>query len=360
MSFTVIEVIGIIAILQSVILAAFFLTHKKGNRQSNRILSAILGVFAVLISYSLVLQHGAFEDVYKFMIIGSQSALLIGPLVYLYVCSRLDPKFGFSGKDLLHAAPFVLAASYFVVRFYIIDRFIEWESPVRITNNIAILLQNGAYLILVLRKLTSHKVPVKAMLFESGNPGLSWLRILLLGYIAIWSINIQILVAFDVWGKYEFCPYIFSLYFLALFLLINVILFVALKKPAIVINSKRYQTSTLQGAYKSRLQHRLFEHMRHQKPYLDASCSMSSLSRELSCSSNHLSQLINETCGQNFYDFVNSYRITESKALMENGERRTILEIAYEVGFNSKTSFNKAFKKQTGVTPSEFRNLAKY
>ena len=67
--------------------------------------------------------------------------------------------------------------------------------------------------------------------------------------------------------------------------------------------------------------------------------------------------MINETVGQNFFDFVNRYRIEEAKKLLANpaDKKITVLEVLYEVGFNSKSSFNTLFKKHTGLTPSEFK-----
>ena len=67
--------------------------------------------------------------------------------------------------------------------------------------------------------------------------------------------------------------------------------------------------------------------------------------------------MINSKFGQNFYDFVNHYRIEEAKSIMVSNtdDKKTILEILYEVGFNSKSAFNNAFKKNTGKTPSEFK-----
>ena len=69
-----------------------------------------------------------------------------------------------------------------------------------------------------------------------------------------------------------------------------------------------------------------------------------------------LSQVINETIGQTFFDFINRYRIEEAKRLLTNpaDKKITVLEVLYEVGFNSKSSFNKNFKKVTGQSPSEY------
>jgi AraC-like DNA-binding protein len=73
-----------------------------------------------------------------------------------------------------------------------------------------------------------------------------------------------------------------------------------------------------------------------------------------------LSVLINQHLNQHFFDFVNEYRIEEEKLLLKNPEKKefTVLDILYEVGFNSKSSFNTAFKKHTGLTPTQFKKTA--
>ena len=71
----------------------------------------------------------------------------------------------------------------------------------------------------------------------------------------------------------------------------------------------------------------------------------------------YLSQVINDILGQNFYDFINSYRVNEAIKQLENpsGSKKTVLEILYYAGFNSKSTFNKVFKDYTGITPTEYK-----
>jgi YesN/AraC family two-component response regulator len=97
--------------------------------------------------------------------------------------------------------------------------------------------------------------------------------------------------------------------------------------------------------------------MRTRRPWLEPELSLDQLSAQLSVKPRMLSQLINETLNQNFFDFVNRYRIEEAKRLLTNpvDKKITVLEVLYEVGFNSKSSFNTLFKKYTGLTPSEFK-----
>ena len=100
--------------------------------------------------------------------------------------------------------------------------------------------------------------------------------------------------------------------------------------------------------------------MKQEEPYLDPSLSVYNLSKQLNMSAKELSILINHNLNQHFFDFVNEYRIRKAMEIFKNttDEKLTVLEVLYEVGFNSKSSFNTAFKKFTGTTPSEFKRKA--
>ncbi len=96
--------------------------------------------------------------------------------------------------------------------------------------------------------------------------------------------------------------------------------------------------------------------MKEKKPYLDKKLSLKQVALELDISTNYLSQVINENLQQNFFDFVNSYRIEEMILRLKNQSNRkyTLLAIAYSVGFNSKTTFNASFNKLKGQTPRSY------
>lgn len=98
--------------------------------------------------------------------------------------------------------------------------------------------------------------------------------------------------------------------------------------------------------------------MNQQKPYHDPELTLTSLANSVNISRNQLSEIINTGTGGNFYDFVNKYRVEEVKQLMQNPKFKdfTILAIAFEAGFPSKSTFNSIFKKFTGLTPSVYRN----
>lgn len=100
----------------------------------------------------------------------------------------------------------------------------------------------------------------------------------------------------------------------------------------------------------------LLELMKTKKPYLDGELNASQLAGMMGISTNHLSQVLNQEQRQNFFDFINSYRVEEVKERMKSDRYKhmTLLAIALESGFNSKTSFNTLFKKFTGQTPSQY------
>jgi AraC-like DNA-binding protein len=101
----------------------------------------------------------------------------------------------------------------------------------------------------------------------------------------------------------------------------------------------------------------LLEKMQAEKPYLDPELNLPSLARQMDLSVHEMSELINLGFGENFAQFVNRHRLEESKRLLlsEKHAHLSMVGIAFEAGFNSKTAFNTAFKKMVGVSPTEYR-----
>jgi AraC-like DNA-binding protein len=122
-------------------------------------------------------------------------------------------------------------------------------------------------------------------------------------------------------------------------------------------DTKKYERSGLTKTKAEAFHKKLIHLMETDKPFTYSSLKLNQLAKMIGTTPNYLSQVINEECDQNFYDFVNGYRINEAKKMIQDpgNEQVTLLSIAYDVGFNSKSAFNTAFKKYTGMTPSQFR-----
>jgi len=118
----------------------------------------------------------------------------------------------------------------------------------------------------------------------------------------------------------------------------------------------KYQKSAIGEGHLSEIHLELLTLMDQKKLFKDPALSLSELARQLNVHSNSLSQVINRLEHKNFYDYVNALRIDEFKTIVAFPENQkfTLLSLAYEVGFNSKTSFNRNFKKITGLSPTTY------
>jgi len=121
------------------------------------------------------------------------------------------------------------------------------------------------------------------------------------------------------------------------------------------IKKNRYERSLLKGLDAEGIFDRLMDLMGVESIYKDFELSLESLAQMLSITPHQLSQIKNERLNTNFRNYINSYRIEEAKKILINESDKNILTICYDVGFNSKSTFNTCFKKYTGKTPSEFR-----
>jgi AraC-like DNA-binding protein len=148
------------------------------------------------------------------------------------------------------------------------------------------------------------------------------------------------------------------------FLLIVLIMFKGLNKPEIFITLSenrpvKYAGSNLKEADRLNIRNKLEQMIQKEKRYNDPDINIKDLADEMNVLPKHLSQVINEDFQQNFFDYINRFRIEEAKDLLINypSSAINVLEILYKTGFNSKTSFNLAFKKNTGYTPTSYRRL---
>lgn len=116
----------------------------------------------------------------------------------------------------------------------------------------------------------------------------------------------------------------------------------------------KYQKSGLKPADAEALYDHLVAHVDNDQAYLDADISLGALARDLGYSTNHVSQVINEFDQCNFHDFINARRVAEACRRLQQSRDTNLLGLAMDVGFSSKSSFNRAFRKFAGATPSEY------
>ncbi len=356
-----IDIACVIAIFQALLMAVFFFTSKKGRKQSNIILGFWLLSFAIILTSYFLVSYWVWQyflNYHKSIFVLSQFSLLIGPLLYFYTLSLLDEKFRFRKRDLIHLLPFVILTFYLMVRFIFISDFTIIESFSDFLCNGLFLVQNLFYYILILKLLKLHELSIKTFFANKRDLKYNWIRFLMIGSFVIWIAKLQ---SFLFWLKPvnpSWCCYTSTACFLAAFLFVNSIVYISLKIPNLFLFNKKYVYSSLSETDKLNLKTQLLKYMNEEKLYLDPNLNLETLAKKISVTREHLSQIINEMCNQNFYDFVNQYRVKECIGCLKDGNngKKTLLRIALECGFSSKATFNSAFKKFTGVTPKEFRN----
>lgn len=300
---------------------------------------------------------------------------LVPASFYLYVLSVCFSKFRLKPKHLWHTIPFIAFNLYMTYGIYIEDRaskviFINAlsESPIMQFFHILFEVLFQVYFIasfLVIRKS-------KTVYLENyTNPNISILnalyKITILYYVLHFLVLIRWLVTFF-FGVGELRQWIVILDGFAFFFCTCWYLFVALNKPEFFrgVNAQlkpivelipKQKPSPAIDDQKNKQILALKEFMIEKEPYLDSSLTIQDLAEQVKMPVKDLSALINLYMNKHFFDFINEYRIEKAKEILKDSSQKdiTILEILYQVGFNSKSSFSTSFKKYTGKTPTDFR-----
>ncbi len=360
MKLHILHIFCIVSILQALLISVFLISNKKGIKVSNRILSAWLFIFAVILTCNFMFSYGIwkyFNDYHKIIVLVSYLSFLLAPLFYFYILSLLFKDAVFRKHIIIHILPYSLITLYTIYKFISIPRFVIWGTFIDFLNNSVFLLQNLLYLILAMILLKRHGLTARTFFQNINKYQIAWMKFLIGGYIVLWAAKFQSFFFGFFSDDGTWCAYTASTYFMALFIFFNTIVFFALKKPEIFTRNRKYENSVLSDDIKIQYKERLVILMETTKPYLNMTLSLNDLAQELSISPKHLSQVINESFQKNFFDFINFYRVNESKRFLQDSgyNKYTVLGIAYESGFNTKATFNSAFKKVTGITPKEYR-----
>lgn len=363
-----IDMILIVLMFQLISLTPFLIFHKSSCRLSNRILAAFL--FAKALCISNFLSFRLYEFFYLHFphsfYFGSSFTLLWGPLLYLYTKSMVMKEFKFSPREFLHFVPSATHFTYLFFKYhrfgadmkrYLLDSgFLSNDYYVwyHYANQTLFILYTIASFILVLQ----YRRQIKQTYASIESIRLSWLLVVLIGFTLKWICDVWYSLLYSS-GNADL-PLAVSR--MVLFLFINVMMYEGFKHPVLfcgvsfkLTSRKASLSETLREQYAEKLK----AFMKVHKPYLNPDITLVELSEMLDMPPRSLSEVINLSFGQNFYDFINSYRIKESEQLLADPKPRfkTTLEILYEVGFNSKSSFHTAFKKNTGMTPTEFKRI---
>ncbi|RUT71041.1 AraC family transcriptional regulator [Flavobacterium cupreum] len=292
---------------------------------------------------------------------------LTAPFLYISILCFTSFEKKIKKKYVWHFLPFLIFC-VFRFPFFITGKNFEFSDEtakvVFFILKIALPLQTIIYWCLSFTRLQHHLKNIHRFTSSTEGINLSWLKsfLLVLLFILIAWFN---LVFFNLDDLIQFTPFIdlFSVFFLAYFSLQQKEVFDFSKSElndlSGIKTDKKEPSKRVSEERLNELNQKLQLLIEEEKLYLDNDLSLPKLAGNLNASCNETSFVINELYGDNFYNFINKYRIEKAKSLLlsEKYNQLNILGIAYESGFNSKTTFNTTFKKNTGFSPTEFVKL---
>ncbi|GAA3601033.1 helix-turn-helix domain-containing protein [Flavivirga amylovorans] len=288
--------------------------------------------------------------------------------MYLYIKAETNNNFHFKLKHILHYLPFILLSIYFLSTFHF--HTIEEKSQLLISkeifkpffrkiNLIFIGVQVFIYNILAIisiEKFSKNNDSKNSFILSK----IRWNKFIIYGYFIACTSNAiaKLLLVYTSISNITAYLYVSAILFLLYFL---VILGKALFSSHFGGSIKKDKSLAISKNESEILNSKLKALMKEEKTFLQFGLTISELASQMNVKERLLSQFINSHYNMTFQDFINLYRINEAKKLIEQyiDSRKTILEIIYESGFNSKSAFNAAFKKHTQTTPTEYKKSFK-
>ncbi len=323
-------ILASLGLAQGLFLSFYLFTLKSGNRKSNVFLALFLLGLTIRIGKSVLNYYVHLENWQNN--VGISGILFAAPSLWLYGITLFEKSKSTSLKEYLHFVPFV----WFLFLIPFIPRNGNFES---FWNYGIVVFHLLFYLILSWSALYKNRLKVSKNIFN-------WYRNILIGATFIWFHYVGNFFDFTTYyirGPifYSFLIYAFSYLFL----------------NRHKFNLQKYSSSNLDKNSSRDLFQKVKQLFENEQIFLDDRLTLQVVSKKLSSKAREISQAINENTQQNFYDFVNQYRIEKAKLLLKNSEYKNekIATIAYESGFGNVTSFNVAFKKKTGLTPSVYK-----
>lgn len=359
-----------LAIIQGILLTLVILYKRFSDKRTVRLLLLLLALTIVIMFGRASYQPEFLLKYWAFVSLPDALLFVFGPIAYLLTRSLMKVK-RLGGKDLLlHFTPALFHALVLnVILGLIIIRkmpYLNYEHLVIIYQFIegTGIISIGAYLIVSYQLYQNNKSYYSSNFSSIEAPSfLIRFFILELILVALWSISFIAKLI----GVYEFMDYrIYHFFWIAVSFSIYLLTFYFLIQPELlnlpqlkVVEKLSIDTDPKLFSYSKEELHQL---MLKEKYYLDATLNLDGLADHLSINRNDLSAMINSLFERNFFDFVNTYRIEEFLKLYpqryNSDNATTFIEVAYEVGFNSKSSFNRAFKKYLNTTPTHYFKMA--
>ena len=349
-----------------------FIKSFSDNQLANLWLAIFLLLVGAILLDSVFLDSGTYLQFPHLFNIVDLFTFGTAPCWYIAVSYFTQPSRRFNPDYLWHFFPTLLlvivSIPFFLLSVEAKRTLIEEmakEQKELTTSQIVVFgilfLQFTVYLILSYLKIIRHQKNIQLITSNKAEKELNWLKFMVIGVttmMLMWMMELVFLnttyVQESGWG------YLLGCYFLGFFAIRQKEIYPFAQQELEEINEIINEQATKPPElipFDPQQKEKLITLIETQKPYLDPELNLPKLAELMDSSTHKLSNLINQGFEQNFYQLINSYRIEESKRLLQDPKLQHlgILQIGYEAGFNSKTTFNTAFKNATGLSPLEYR-----
>jgi AraC-like DNA-binding protein len=385
MQLSLLNFILLLAAAQGLLLAVLIF-HKHRRLFANRILGTLMLGYSITISHNVAVEMGYYQQIPSIMMIMLGIILAIIPMQYLYVKYLTTHQEKFDNKDWLH---------FLIVLFYELSILPTLFSPETDMQNLQtnasamslqfiifnwiVAFQGFIYMALCLRLIKKFNRRIKVIFSSIEKIKLDWLQSITRMALLVWCVfvaeNLLLLFGINLTNfDLSSCLLAIVVYATGYLGLIKSEIY---SEPAVqksmeqiptislvdhpfqevVERPGKYEKSGLDPEAAQAIRDKLVRIMQEKKPYTDNNLTLGQLAETLGTTAHNLSEVINLHLHQNFYDFINDYRIRQVKADLVDPAKShlKILSIAFDAGFNSKASFNTLFKKYTRQTPSGYR-----
>lgn len=367
-----------LGVFLGLVLSLFFIFKPSSNTVANRYQGLLLLTLTLCILEMVLNMTGLITRVLFVTNTSEPLNLLIGPFLYLFIKRSIEPDS--PRKEWLHLLPAIIYLAYifpdflqpkefqynsFVNSFHpdwpLIDMKTTFATdPLGCKKylNLATSVQISYYITLSVLKLDKKSRLSGLSVLKTNDNLIRSLRNMVFHILVIIIIFIIVKLNFKAdLGDYFIGMYISLFVMLTTFRVMNDSAYFERSASFMDISMVKYSKSSLSESDKQNILATIIKEFEIRNYYSKNLASLADLSRKIGESKHHVSQVINEKIGKNFFELLAYYRVEKAKSILtqEKSLRLTIEEISEMVGYNSKTAFNNSFRKLTGKTPSEFR-----
>ena len=346
------------------LLAILIFLKKSGDKIANVILSGYLILFAYNIGFNTLFWSKLLYTEGFVHLFGTNAYtwLSYGPFFYLYV-RRVVDNTSFKWYDLLLFIPSII---YFTGKFsfYVLSAEVKLASIADGSfRDYGLNTLDVAYFAMVYMAFCGF-LAIRFLLQRNimdFNKAI-WFKFFIGAFVGYWLAFMVYFLRIPL-GLYS----VFSDYIICycIILFIGAVAYFGFVQPEVfnglpikkIVPFIKYEKTGLSKEFSLEMKDKLLIVMEKKKPYLDSEIRLDTIAEMLNISRHHASQVINEHFSSHFFDFINEYRVKEAEALLKNSNSTnlSITDIAYQVGFNNRISFYKAFKKNFGTTPTSYK-----